>query len=464
MTFPGPQDFGRYQDVLGQMTFLKTYTHIALGFRSNNSVVAITRALEAAAGRLVETFPWIGGHVIRQGKGPGKTGLATIVPYAPGERPTPVIAKDVRGVCPSIDDIVDAGAPMAVLDGEVLAVRKGLPDGYDETEEPAPVVVIQVNIIEGGFILAFQGNHNTMDMNGLGQLIRLYAKALRDEPFTDVEVEQGNRDRRQVIKLLGPDDEKVDISRFLVKPPSNDTTEAKLPPTDLQWVYFHFSRSKLASLKAAASGSPERDSGEGEPQWISTDDSITSFLCQSITAARMKRLEKKQQVIFCRAVNGRRFLEPPLPREYMGHMVTCIYPTVSLHSATATSDLPALARQMRADVLNVRSLEIQSVATAMNELDDKGGISYGAPLDLSGWDLMISSFSGLGLNQTDFGTVLGGKPLFSKRPRFTPLESLMYIMPTTSDGDIDVACCLRAEDIGNLRNDARFLDYCKYVG
>lgn len=464
MTDTEVQDFQRYQDVLGQMTFLKTYTHIALGFRSTSSVAVITTELESAARRLVKTFPWIGGHVVRQGKGPGKTGLATIVPYLPGERPTPVIVKDITGHFPSLDAIVDAGVPMKVLDGEILAVRKGLPDGYDEEEEPAPVLIIQANIIDGGLILTFQGNHNTMDMNGMGQIIRLYAKALRGQPFSDVEIEQGNRDRRHVVKLLGPNDEKVDISKYLVKPPPANTSPANSPPPDLQWVYFHFSGPKLAGLKAVASGPSDGDPSEAALQWISTDDALSAFISQRVTAARIKRMEKKQHAIFCRAINGRRFLEPPIPKEYLGHLVTCNYTTVPLDSATATNDLPALARQMRSNLLNIRSVEIQSLATALNESDDKGSISYGSPLDTSGWDLLISSFSGLGLNQTDFGVVLGGSPLFSKRPRFTPLESLMYFMPKTSEGNVDVACCLRTEDIGNLRRDEKFLKYAEYVG
>ncbi|ROW01240.1 hypothetical protein VMCG_05978 [Cytospora schulzeri] len=458
------QGFERYQDVLGQMTFLKTYTHIVLGFRPNSSVAVITTELERAAKKLVEAFPWIGGHVVRQGKGPGKTGLATIVPYAPGDRPTPLVVKDVTGLCSSLDAIISAGVPMAALDGEVLAVRKGLPDVYDEAVEPAPVLIIQANIVEGGLILAFQGNHSTMDMNGMGQIIRLYGKALRSEPFSNVEIEQGNRDRRNVIKLLGPDDEKVDISKYRVRPPPANASPTSVPQPSLHWVYFHFSGPKLAELKAIASGPSVGDPGEPSLQWVSTDDALFALICQRVTAARVKRMEKKQQVIFCRAVNGRRFVEPPIPKEYMGHLVTCVYTTAPLDSSSATDDLPELARRMRVDLLSTQSLEIQSLATALDESDDKGSISYGSPLDMSDWDLMISSFSGLGLNQTDFGSVLGGRPLFSKRPRFTPLESLMYFMPKTSEGDVDVACCLRTEDIESLRGDEKFLKYAQYVG
>ncbi|KAL1881272.1 hypothetical protein Daus18300_001124 [Diaporthe australafricana] len=457
-----PEDFPHLQDVLGQMTFLKTYIVIAYGLRTRGGTDETTKALKDAAEKLVATFPWIAGHVVRQGSGPGKTGLATIVPYPPGERTTPVIVKDARDSSASLDDIMEAGGPMHLLDGDVLAFRKGLPDSYDDSEEAAPVLVIQANIIKGGTVLCFQGNHHAMDMNGLAHMMRLFSKALRGEPFSDDEVKHGNRERRNVIKLLGPEDKRADISNLVVKPASPGNPEANAPAPDVKWVYLHLDGPKLAELKAIAVAS---GAGEGAEQWISTDDALTAFISQRITAARMKRMgEKPPQFTLCRAVNGRRYLEPPLPKEYMGHMVTCTYTAVLPDSAIATSHLGVLARQIRADILSIKSNDIESIATALHESDDKGALNYGASVNMASWDLMLSSFAGLGLNQIDFGNVLGGKPLFSKRPRFAPIEGLLYFMPRTDDGDVDVACCLRSEDIETLKKDAEFLKYGAYVG
>ncbi|KAI3394113.1 hypothetical protein diail_3237 [Diaporthe ilicicola] len=357
---------------------------------------------------------------------------------------------------------MEAGGPMNLLDGNVFAVRKGLPDSYDESKEPAPVLVIQANMIEGGIVLCFQGNHHTMDMNGMAHMMKLYSKALRGESFSDDEIKHGNRERGNAIKLLGPDDKRADVSMLMVRPapPGNPETSPAAP--NVKWVYLHLDGSRVADLKTAAL---ESSGGGGPGQWISTDDALSAFMFQRITAARMKRIEKKQpQITFCRAVNGRRYLDPPLPEEYMGHKVTCTFTTVPLDSELATSDFGALARQIRTDILSIKSNDIESIATALHELDDKNALSYGASLKMSGWDLMLSSFAGLGLNQIDFGDVLGGKPLFSKRPRFAPIEGLLYFMPRTTDGDVDVACCLRTDDIETLKRDAEFLKYGRYVG
>jgi trichothecene 3-O-acetyltransferase len=450
------EDFSHLQEVLGQMAFLKTYIVITYALRNRGSIDESIKSLEDAAEKMIKAFPWVAGHVVHQGSGPGKTGLATIVPYPPGERPTPVTVRDISDTSGSLDDIMNAGAPMKMLDGEILAERKGLPHSYDESEGLAPVWVIQANIIKGGILLCFQGNHHTMDMNGMAHLMRLYSKALRGEPFSEDEIRHGNRERRSAIKILGPDDVKADISKLMVKPTPPPEPAASPEVPQVEWVYLHFAGRKLAELKAAA---------EGPGQWISTDDALSAFVSQRITAARMARIEKKQpQVSFSRAVNGRKYLDPPLPKEYTGHVVVCTYTDVPLDSPVATSDVGALARQMRADVLDIKSNYIETIATALHESDDKGAISYGAPLNMAGWDLMMSSFAGLGLNEIDFGTALGGKPLFTKRPRFGPVEGLLYFMPRTAQGDVEIAACLRSDDIQTLRNDEEFLKYGSYVG
>lgn len=446
------EDFSRYQDVFGQLMFLKTYTQIVLGFPTPEPVSdeAITKNLEAAAKTLTDAFPWLSGHVIREGAGPGKTGLAKIVPYAPGTRLTPVVAKDCRNLCPSFQTIVDAGAPMSMLDGEILSSREGIPCGYDESIEPAPVLLIQANFIEGGVLVTFAGQHNIVDMNGLAQLIRLFAKACRSESFTQLELEQGNRDRRTVIRLLSPDELKTDVTPFRVQ---GDHPEPDVPS---KWVYFHFPGSSLAELKSVAST---------PGSWVSTDDALSALVCQRITAARIQRLGSGQPgatATFCRAINSRRFVETRVPPEYMGHMVYCIDRKLSLDDAAGAMDLSVLAGKLRDDLKNLQPVEIHSFVTALSETDDKGSMVYGATLDASRYDVMFSSWAGQGLYQQSFGKL--GNPQIAKRHRFKPMEGLIYFMPRTDAGDIDVAVCLREEDIDRLRVDEILTKYGKYIG
>ncbi|KAH6604576.1 trichothecene 3-o-acetyltransferase [Trichoderma cornu-damae] len=452
------EDFSKYQDVMGQLMFLKTYTHILLGFPTAEAVSegAVVGDLEKAARRLTDAFPWLSGHVVRQGTGPGKSGLAKVVPYAPGARPTPVVAKDCRKLCPSFRSIVDAGGPMSMLDGEILTSREGMPYGYDESVEPAPVISIQANFVQGGLLVAFAAQHNILDMNGLGQMIRLFAKACRGEPFTQSELEQGNRDRRNVVRLLGPDESRTDLARFRTPKPASGSAPRPSPPADLRWAYFHFSGPKLAELKRSAS----------KPgSWISTDDALSALACQRITSVRLQRLGAglaQTTVTFCRAINARRFLETPLPREYMGHMVYAIEQTLPVNDAAATADVAALSGKLRADIDGLRPVAIHTFATAVAENEDKAAFSYGPLLDCSGLDIIYSSWTGLGLYQETFGTL--GNPLLAKREKFKPMESLVYLMPKTETGDVDVAMCLREEDINRLKADEVLTRYGKYIG
>lgn len=443
---------------MGQLMFLKTYTQIVFGFPTPETVSdeAITGNLEAAAKKLTDAFPWLSGHVVREGAAPGKTGLAKIVPYAPGTRLTPVVAKDCRKLCPSFQTIVAAGAPMSMLDGEILSSREGIPCGYDESIEPAPVLLIQANFIEGGVLVTFAGQHNIVDMNGLAQLIRLFAKACRGESFTQLELDQGNRDRRNVIRLLNPDEPKTDLSPFRVQKKASDSDSTSSPPPEYKWVYFHFPGSNLAELKRIAST---------PGSWISTDDALSALVCQRITSVRIQRLGSGPPgatATFCRAINSRPYVETPVPPEYMGHMVYCIDKTLPLNDAAGAMSLSVLAGKFRDDLRNIQSVAIHSFATALAESEDKGAMVYGATLDPTKYDVMFSSWAGQGLYQQSFGKL--GNPHIAKRHRFKPMEGLIYFMPKTDAGDIDVAVCLREEDIDRLRVDDILTKYGKYVG
>lgn len=457
-------EFQHIQDVLGQLSSLKLYTHLALGFVVDKEPDLILRELQNAATQLTTTFPFLAGHVIRRGSGPEKTGLASVVQYPKGTRSSVMVATNCEDVCQPMARILASGAPMSMLDGAILARREGGPDQYNESKEPAPVLEIQVNFLRGGLILNFQGNHNIMDMNGMGQIILLYAKALRGEPFTDFEIVQGNRDRRNLVKLLDSD-RLPDMSRYTPMTKLNVSSQPAAPSSkaEARWVYLRFAAQNLTRLKAAASTPPCEAIYTTNVPWITTDDALSAFVCQRIFTARLKRLPKAPKATICRAINARRFLEPSIPKEYTGHAVTCAYTKVSLDEPAATSDLARLAHMMRYDVLATNSHAIQAFATKLNSLDDKGGLSFGAQLELSKFDITVSSWSGLEVGLVEFGQVLG-HPSFAKRPRLSPMESIIYLMPKTPMGDIDVACCLQESDIVSLQKDAEFTRYGQYIG
>jgi trichothecene 3-O-acetyltransferase len=459
------EDFSKYQDVFGQLLFLKTYTQLVLCFSTpcGISSESITKELKNAALKLTHAFPFLAGQVITEGAGPATTGLCKIIPYGPHAENSILHVKDCTALVPPYAEIIKAKAPFSLLDGDIIAPRKGLPLSYEETEEdPAPVLIIQANFIVGGLLLTFAGQHNIMDMNGQGQIIRLFAKALRGESFSKAEIEGGNLDRRNIIPLLGPDEPLRDHSLLRPRPQTNGV--APTPPSEpapISWAYFHFPASKLRVLKSLASKPIQEPRTEPPVPFISTNDVLSAFIWQRISAVRATRLPSDASTTLCRAANARRFLDPPVPETYTGHMVTCTFSCLSF-SSIASTPLSTLTSLIRSALNAITPYDVRSLVTLIANEPDKGSVSYGASLDIDK-DVLFSSWADLRLYGTDFGDVLG-KPEFVRRQRFVPMESLIYLMPRTDGGDIDAAICLKDVDLEGLKGDSEWAAYAEYVG
>ena len=447
-------NLSRYQDVFGQLAFLKSYTQLCIGFSTVDASAtedALTSAIQKAAAKLTEAFPWLAGQVFKVEEScPSNSGPFKIVPYEKHVVNPPVVVTKLPNI--DYEEIVRKKAPFSMLDGDILAPRKGLPSSYGKEEEPAPVFIIQANFVKNGLILTFAAQHNIMDMNGQGHLITLFAKALRGEPFTQTELTEGNRDRRNLIPLLGPDEPLQDLSMFIV---NDDTPHPE--PQQATWTYFRFSRAKLDELKAKALASITNANPSLRP---STNDVLTAFVWKAISTARLARLSYKDRTILSRACNARRALDPPLSPAYMGHCVACTYNLMPIKQLTESS-LGDLALSLRQSLNAVDDSLIRSLVTLISRTSDKASISYSAKLDL-GRDLMVSSWAEQKTASLDYGLL--GTPDFVRRHRFAPMEGVMYLMPRTREGDIDAAICLRDDDFEGLRDGKDWGYFAEYIG
>lgn len=106
--------------------------------------------------------------------------------------------------------------------------------------------------------------------------------------------------------------------------------------------------------------------------------------------------------------------------------------------------------------------DTRALATFLNRTPNKNIVSFTATLDLSA-DIIFSSWAKVDCYGLDFNLGLG-KPEAVRRPRFNPVESLIFLMPRTLDGEIAAAICLRDEDMERLRVDEEFNKYGRYIG
>ncbi|KAI9706828.1 MAG: hypothetical protein M1820_004799 [Bogoriella megaspora] len=398
--------------------------------------------------RLSSHFLWLAGKVVN------KDGTFKIEPLGESIQ----LATPNSGMeCFNIDyaSLAQKDFPFSMLDESILATRDTL-TSTDESVLDWNVFIIQANFIDGGLLLTFQGQHGSMDLAGQSEVIRLFGKACRNEPFTPSELSNGNTNRESTIPLL---DESSYSAQLQQQTPNEAPTERTQSRNDdsahlnLSWAYFSFSSTSLAALKSIAMETVPSGS------FVSTDDTLSAYIWLSISRARLPRLGSRSELIstLARAVDVRRMFS--IPSTYPGMVAQSTFCT-SVIDGLVQQPLGTIATDLRSR-LGPESLRQQTCAsaTAISRHEEIGFALSSIP-DL---DVRLSSWAKESSYDIDFGF---GKPQAVRRPRFAKgaREGLAYFLPKNPHGEIVVGLCLRAEDLEELKGDVDFAKFGRYIG
>ncbi|KAJ6013605.1 trichothecene biosynthesis acetyltransferase [Penicillium herquei] len=451
--------FAHLQDILGQLPFLKSYTHLLLCFPAETDQSAenfeewhqsFLSSFKSAAQQLVDAIPWLAGKVIED------DGVFKVLPCSLWEAPNSIVrVKDCRASSPSYQEIVTTRGAIRHLNGSNLAPRSAFPESYlDSDTDPAPVLALQVNLVEGGILVDCAAQHNVLDMMGIEQCLTLLATAMNGEKLPTYALEQANRDRRSVISLLGPDEPLLDHSQFkrTIRPPL-----AKKDPDPHSWKYYRFSQARLIELKERALSEASFTGA-----YISTDDALSAFCWKEITTSRLKHTNgalAKTRTRFIRAVNARPALG--VPQEYMGDLVVLAV-SHFITDELVQAPLSQVAATMRNDLQAVNHKKyIRSFATFLATEPDRSSISYGGNFNPKA-DIGSSSWAKVKLYGVKFGSL--GKPTLVRRPNFGQLKSDIYFMPQNEDGDIDALLCMSEDDFTSLNASPEWTYFADHIG
>ncbi|CAD6591569.1 MAG: hypothetical protein ASARMPREDX12_005258 [Alectoria sarmentosa] len=293
-----------------------------------------------------------------------------------------------------------------------------------------------------------------MDGNGLGQIIRLFAKACRGEDFSVAEIQNGNLPRANAVPPLAPNQTPI-LHSELRRCTSNAATAAYeghcAEPNGLYWTYFRFFAASLVKLKEKASDRYQRGC-EG----ISTNIAVSTLLWRALSIA----LASHEPLTLLRAVNGRQFLSPPVADSYVGNMVAGVFASMSRQDLTRDLSLRAIALHVRKATLSQDDHYIRSLAHLIRSEPDKSTIAF--EVDRADRDLIISLWAHLPMFES-FGDLLR-TPDFLRRPTLTPSGGYAYLMPMDLDGNIDVTLSLREIDLARMKGDRIWMSYAEWLG
>ena len=471
-------------DLMGaQPALFKLYTQLAFMFPLSESEEGqqpshhqVTSTMTAGLAELAANFPWVAGQVVNTNPDIEAAPHYKIRPYEPVPQ---LVVRDYTGDAeiPSFDLMHQKGFPMSVLGEGVWAPCPTLAAmGFDPkkasgaSDEPALVMLVQINYVRGGLVLCVNMQHNVCDMMGQAAVLGWLSQACRREHFTENELGIGNMTRVGIVPLIedegwtpGPE---LQNQLFPPLPPTVDkevdnTVERKSPepPSKCAWTYFDFSAESLESLKGLATASLPQDF----TSFISTDDALSAFIFLSVLRTRQSRLRPDASVTFARAVDARRYLD--IHPDYPGvlqNMAYTSYPQESLFS-TPLGHIAAKMRQAVDPLASDVAYRTRSLVTFLSQSPDNATkTSFTATLDMS-VDIALSSWTKVPAYEWDFGLRLGS-PVAVRRPGFVPVESLMYLMPRSREGSVAVAMCLREEDLQCLLRDDEWKRFARYIG
>ena len=394
-----------------------------------------------------------------------------IVPVDDGKTPTgrvalkhggfgSLIVNDLRGNHLSYEELRKQKFPQSRLESGVLCARGVFP----MPGERQPTFIPQLNIINGGFILAFCTHHTTYDAQAINEILRVWAQNCRHIQDTAVTrcsslpAEQFERSAHinsgEPTAAMGRPEHHPE---FIVAPFQLSWPETAFRDTHRQRVY-RLSPKALAELK--------NDCTEPGDSWISTNDAATALIWRSVIRAQadFDQLPEDAMSHHIVVVDLRLRSDPPLSKQYPGCPMNYARPGMNLRDLCSSTSLAPLARAIRNQVDKRTPEYTKSLITLLNNIPGYGQVAWTSFPSLLTTDCMTSTWYKLDLLDLPWGPAIGQ----IERVRYPTgglFNGLSMIYPQITRGEqenlgMEIAIGMEKQHFEKLDNDPI---WCKYA-
>lgn len=308
---------------------------------------------------------------------------------------------------------------------ELIPVNRGVPE----------LLLIQLTRFTcGGMTLGVARHHQVADGEAASDFMDAWALTVQGwsiafSPLHD----------RSALMARNPPQPCFDHIEYKKPTPKADEVPKEYP--ELAIKKLHFSAELLKRIKA------EAVKGAAEGQTYTTFECLLGHLWKCITRARGLENEEGETRSLI-AVNARRRLNPPLPKDYFGNVICHACPH------TLIKDLMVQPLSFAAGLVHdaIKKVNNDYVRSALDfiELQQKNPVQIARTnRTVLTPNLSVTSWVNLPLYKLDFGF---GTPVFAGNP-FIPFEGLVILAPShKKDGSIDVVLGLFAPDMSKLEN------------
>lgn len=334
-----------------------------------------------------------------------------------------------------------------------------------------PVMQVQLNLINGGMIMAFCTHHSFTDGNGAAAIAKVWGAYCRGEDGSKlVTPETLNRDR--LTQGWGTAS-LADFPTFLrvrdeEKGPTNGILATKSPSKALpefQCGTFFFSKGKLAELKRMASLSEREEKKEA---WISTNDALCALLgcCAHAAIDKDTRAIHGSTFTVGMILGGRRMLDPPLPANFIGNIIMRIGVSGPIQRIESTpAKVAEMAYDFRDQIKQRDERDIRKFIAALSAVEDFTTVEISPPLP-SEHRLIITSWANQDFCGINWGDAVG--PRIERVRYFLENNNRCIILPelrgpsfTDEECGLEAMIGLEKRQLERLKHDKLFMRFAQ---
>ena len=449
-----------------------------LYFSSSSESTQILANLRKALALTIEAMPILGGSIGESDNGKDQKGSLNVQsPYFTAE--DILSSNDLRSQY-DYQKLCSKHFP-----SDAIPLEEYAPKLFGTSADSMPVMMAQVNFLNGGLLLFFAVHHCVMDEVGIFNVMKIWSTCARGNSGLDF-VSSEWFDREPLMQGAGSG-RLEDHPEYTLSPEGMTTNATESPEvfytksTDVDSAVFFLSDENLERLKSSAirtESAIKSQDMQGTP-WVSTNDALIALFWCSITSARLSEGLADAANIFPRfgmAMNGRGHLKPPMSPDFSGNVVLIAKTFTSAETLLPSNPerLAKAALLVRKSINVVDDAYIRDTIQLVRSVKDLGQL---APRRRPAVEhsLGCSTWASQPYYGLDWGNLMGGR---CERVRWRNLrtDGLFVIFPRLpragssennsdsrkSSGGVEVLLGLKTAHMQRLKQDVLFNQFAEW--
>ncbi|KAJ0414845.1 transferase family-domain-containing protein [Aspergillus carlsbadensis] len=364
----------------------------------------------------------------------------------------------------SYADLASKHFPIVEIPHDVLFVPQPV-----EYTDGLPAAFLQVNLIDGGVIIAVSWHHAVGDARGISLLMDIWAKHTKTSitqgrPDLPAAQAEGSRDRWRLDHGLR-DVTVDDLPEYTIDSSARQSATGSIlldreqpvtvPYTVSTW---YLSADSLKSLRNSLAQAETENAAQ-----FTKVEAVSALVWKHASIARqLDQIHPDGSSLFTTRLDFRARTKPPFSDSFIGNIneptARVRIPLSEVCAPSTPESLVTLAEAIRVATESTGEKSVRTLIGLINDAPAVTDVTWKYNY-FPGPDIGVTDISGIESRKQDWGGALGTPVLLRSYSRET---GLLYLFPQDKDGGFEIQFQCEMEAVEKLKKDEIFSKYCTY--